>query len=97
MRPPVLRRRQPAASLTSDECLLVYRLPPADVDEHSPAPHAANGLCIDELVCLVCVGKGCHHIVTVSHELVELVWCVHLQLNSNVRRGSRSLLDTAAV
>ena len=72
--------------LTLDECLLVYCLPSANIDEYSPAPHAANGLCIDELVCLVCVGKGCHHVVTVSHELIELVWCVNLQVNSLYER-----------
>lgn len=67
-----------AAGRTFHKRFLINSLPSANVDKDSGPFHAVDCCRVHKLLGLVSVWQGCHYVVALSHELVQLVWCVDL-------------------
>jgi hypothetical protein len=66
--------KQRRAFLTFDQSIFINGLTSANIDEDTSSLHAANGLCINELMCRRRKWHCQHDVVTLSHQGVKLVW-----------------------
>ncbi len=70
--------KQKRAFLTLYQSTFVNSLTSANIDEDTSFLHAAYGLCINELVCRRGKWHCRHDVVTLSHQDMKLLWCIHL-------------------
>ncbi len=66
------------AFLTLYQSIFINGLTSANIDEDTSPLHAANGLCVNELMCCRRKWHCCHDVVTLSHQGVKLVWRINL-------------------
>lgn len=64
---------------TFHNSILLKGLAATYIDQDAIGAHGVDGLCIHQVVCALCVRQGHHHIIAVSHQLVQLVGRIHLQ------------------